>query len=78
MGIPPDRVDNIFTPFNKIMSKRHLNKEGVGLGLSISKNIATKLNGSLEVQSEVGKGSTFTLIMPVLNDIGVHNLQDQI
>ena len=46
------------------MKNRNLNKEGCGLGLTISRNIATALNGDLKVKSEVGKGSVFTLVIP--------------
>jgi PAS domain S-box-containing protein len=64
-GIPKERLDNIFEPFVQI--DRHLNQEsqqGVGLGLSISKDLAHGMNGDLTVESEVGVGSTFTLILP--------------
>ena len=46
------------------MKNRNLNKEGCGLGLTISRNIANALNGDLKVQSEVGKGSVFSLVIP--------------
>ena len=64
-GIPPERLEHIFEPFVQI--DRHLNQEsqqGVGLGLSISKDLARGMNGDLSVESEVGVGSTFTLILP--------------
>ena len=47
----------LFTEFTKIEKDRHLNKEGVGLGLTISKNLANALGGDIEVYSEVDKGS---------------------
>jgi signal transduction histidine kinase len=47
------------------MDHRELNKEGVGLGLTISKNIANALGGDIEVQSLVGKGSNFILWLPL-------------
>ena len=40
-----------------------MNKNGVGLGLTLSKNLANALGGDLVVHSEVGKGSKFTLIL---------------
>jgi PAS domain S-box-containing protein len=64
-GIPQARLENIFEPFVQI--DRHLNHEsqqGVGLGLSISKDLARGMNGDLTVESEVGVGSTFTLTLP--------------
>jgi signal transduction histidine kinase len=46
------------------MNNRQLNKEGVGLGLTISKNLAIKLGGDLLVESKVGKGSKFIVVLP--------------
>ena len=48
------------------MDNRELNKEGVGLGLTISRNIAQALGGDIEVQSMVGRGSNFILILPLV------------
>ncbi len=50
------------------MDNRELNKEGVGLGLTISKNIAQALGGDIEVQSMVGRGSNFILSLPIVQD----------
>lgn len=46
------------------MKNRELNKEGVGLGLTISKNLAEKLGGDIQVVSTVGIGSTFSILLP--------------
>lgn len=54
----------LFTAFTKITKNRDLNKEGCGLGLTISKNLAVVLGGDISVESEVGKGSKFTLELP--------------
>ncbi len=59
-----DVLSLLFTAFTKISKDRHLNKEGVGLGLAISKNLAVAFGGDIEVESEVGKGSSFTLVIP--------------
>ena len=60
-----NQVSSLFKNFTKIMDHRELNKEGVGLGLTISKNIAIALGGDIEVQSQVGKGSKFILWLPL-------------
>lgn len=54
----------LFNTFTKINDNRELNKEGVGLGLTISKNLANALGGDITVESEIGKGSIFTLEIP--------------
>jgi len=60
-GIPPDAIDRIFDPFFTTKESGH----GTGLGLSIAYGIVTTHRGSIAVQSEIGKGSTFTIRMPV-------------
>ena len=60
-GIPPEEVDQIFDPF--FTSKA--SGQGTGLGLSIAYGIITSHRGSISVASEVGKGSTFTIRLPV-------------
>lgn len=60
-GIPTDRLERIFEPF---YTTKPIGK-GTGLGLSISRNIVTSFGGHIEVRSELGKGSTFTIALPV-------------
>ena len=59
----------MFQCFTKILNNRHLNREGVGLGLTISKNMASALGGDIDVYSELGKGSKFILKLPLNNNI---------
>lgn len=61
-GIPKDEQQMIFERFYK----RNKFVQGVGLGLSISKIIVEKMNGRIEVESEVNKGSRFTVVLPYL------------
>lgn len=60
-GIPEDKVSRIFEPF---FTTKEVGK-GTGLGLSIAYDIIKKHNGYISVESEVGKGSTFTVKIPV-------------
>lgn len=60
-GIPEENIKRIFDPF---FTTKPVGK-GTGLGLSLSYGIMQKHHGSIEVQSEVGKGTTFTLWLPV-------------
>ena len=61
IGIEPDKLENIFEPFQQADSSTTRAHGGTGLGLTISKNLAVLLGGSLEATSELGIGSTFTL-----------------
>jgi signal transduction histidine kinase len=64
-GIPADRIESIWQPFVQIGRNLSQPGEGVGLGLAISRDLARRLAGELTVASELGRGSTFTLILPV-------------
>ena len=64
IGIPADMLDRIFEPFVQVRSELTRPAEGTGLGLAISRALARGMDGDLRVDSEVGRGSTFTLILP--------------
>jgi len=59
-GIAPDILPHIFEPFLTTKETGH----GVGLGLAISRGIVERHNGSIEVESELGRGTTFTITLP--------------
>lgn len=59
-GIPEDKTDKIFERFEKL----DYYVQGAGLGLSISKSLVDKMGGRIEVDSTVGVGSTFRIILP--------------
>jgi signal transduction histidine kinase len=64
IGIPPDRLEHVFEPFVQVDSSRPRPSGGTGLGLSISRDFAHGMGGQLLVESELGKGSAFTLVLP--------------
>jgi signal transduction histidine kinase len=65
IGIPADELPRLFRPFAQVdtgLTRRH---GGTGLGLYISRRLATMLGGHIEVASEAGKGSTFSVVLPL-------------
>jgi signal transduction histidine kinase len=58
VGIPPEGLDQLFDPFYTTKA------EGVGLGLYVTKNIVDNHEGTIDVESEVGKGTTFRVWLP--------------
>jgi two-component system aerobic respiration control sensor histidine kinase ArcB len=63
-GIPGDKLGQIFERFHRLEPSNKGLKEGHGIGLSVVKELVEKLNGKIEVSSEIGKGSVFTLKLP--------------
>ena len=62
-GMTPDELQTVFNAFTRLPGAQ--GKEGVGLGLTITREIVTLLGGEINVQSTKGKGSTFTVSLPV-------------
>ena len=61
IGIPSDKLATIFEAFVQVDQRLTRPREGVGLGLAISSDLARGMGGDLTVESRPGKGSTFTL-----------------
>jgi signal transduction histidine kinase len=73
IGIPQDHLSSIFVEFNQVddsITKKH---EGTGLGLSLSLKLAQLMGGTISVQSQMGVGSVFTLLVPlrVVTDVPI-------
>jgi len=65
IGIPPDELQRIFDEFYQTEDGRRARRGGTGLGLSLTRNFVELHHGTIEVQSTPGKGSCFTLYLPV-------------
>jgi signal transduction histidine kinase/CheY-like chemotaxis protein len=63
IGIPPDRIGALFAPFTQVDSSTTRRFGGTGLGLTIAKQLAEAMGGSVKAQSEPGVGSTFEVIL---------------
>lgn len=60
-GMSPEFVEHIFEPFEREITTTQSGIQGTGLGMAITKNIIDMMNGTISVESSVGKGSTFTV-----------------
>jgi two-component system phosphate regulon sensor histidine kinase PhoR len=65
IGIPPDFKGKVFDKFFRVPTGDHHNIKGYGLGLSYVAHVIKRHNGTISVESEAGKGSTFTVKFPV-------------
>ncbi len=61
IGMSPSFVEHIFEPFERESTVTQSGIQGTGLGMAITKNIVEMMNGTITVESEMGKGSTFTV-----------------
>ena len=68
-GIPADEIDDIFKPYFRSKNEADLEAKGTGLGLAIVKHIMGAHQGNILVESTPGKGSTFSLIFPLMSNV---------
>ncbi|HOT90581.1 MAG TPA: ATP-binding protein [Anaerolineae bacterium] len=68
VGISPEDQRRLFNRFYRVMQSRDDNVRGLGLGLYVTKSIVEAHGGNIQVVSKVGRGSTFTLVLPALRD----------
>lgn len=64
-GIPEDKTEEIFEPFVQLREPGSVPSGGTGLGLAISRDLARAMGGDVSVESSVGRGSLFTLTLPL-------------
>ncbi len=67
IGIPADKIDSIFQPFNQV-GEGYYRAQGTGLGLAITHTLVEMMDGAIEVESELGRGSRFTVRVPLPMD----------
>ena len=65
-GIPPEAQTRIFEPFRQVDGSVTRLHKGTGLGLSIVKQLTSMMDGQIELDSQLGKGSTFSVILPIM------------
>jgi PAS domain S-box-containing protein len=66
-GIPADQLSTVFERFGQVDAGDARRQGGTGLGLAIAREIVTRSGGTIEVASEMGVGSTFTVVMPAVH-----------
>jgi signal transduction histidine kinase len=64
-GIPDDKLEAVFQPFVQLDRGLTRTTEGTGLGLAISRGLARGMGAEITLKTQVGKGSTFTLVLPL-------------
>jgi two-component system, sensor histidine kinase len=69
MGIPPDRLPDIFNEYVQLANSARDDKKGIGLGLSIVRGFANRLGHTLTVESGVGLGTTFSISVPLVSQV---------
>jgi len=65
IGIPPEQIENVFNRFYQIDNSNTSIFEGTGIGLALAREMAKQCNGDISVKSTLGKGSTFSVDLPV-------------
>ena len=71
IGIPADRLGRIFERFYQVDGSARRRYGGVGLGLALVKELVEAYDGRVTVESQVGQGTTFTVLLPIAADTGV-------
>lgn len=71
IGIPRDKHQEVFERFGQVDSSLSRRAEGTGLGLTLVKMLVDAMDGEITLESEAGKGSIFTVVLPVMKSFGV-------
>jgi signal transduction histidine kinase len=68
IGIAPEHIPHLFDRFYRVDKARARDAGGAGLGLAIAKSVVDAHNGKITVESQPGKGTTFTIWLPLTAD----------
>jgi len=68
IGIPSNEIENVFDRFHQVESTNFNGSGGTGIGLALTKELVELLHGAIDVRSKLGKGTTFTVRVPVGKD----------
>ncbi len=71
IGIPEDSLPHLFEEFYRAPNAKAQEKEGTGLGLAITRDLVTRYNGHISVQSQPEQGTRFTVMFPVVVELSV-------
>jgi len=72
VGIPDDSVTRVFNRFEQVDNRLSTTTAGTGLGLAITQNLVEKMGGRIHIDSQLGKGTTFTVQLPLRCDDQSH------
>lgn len=78
IGIAKDKIDKLFTKFERFDEEKNITIEGTGLGMAITKKLVELMNGTIVVQSEYGEGSKFTVAIDQVIVKGKTSLEPKI
>ena len=67
-GIPEESLNTVFEPFKQLADAHKSLRKGYGLGLSITRQLIRLMGGNITLESTVGKGTTFTAILPLITE----------